>query len=266
MKFLAAATFAVVAHCAIDKFGDLGDLGKFDFGGFDLLGGVHNKAGKDGKAGKAGKDGKLPKKGPFRGSVPICFFVDEFGTYDVLTIDGVSLKLVCEEITEGEFDPGTASGLIFHVDTGMNITAAFSTDDDSFSADYIDLPACASDRRGEGLGRDFYTFVTTEAGRFQREMPYSCVIADDADPDTRGGRPETDDIGFFSSKFENGISINYASSALSLFTSGSRDASLGFDSLCGVWGTLDITVPKGVPFSVPTYDDMEKGMKETYKY
>uniref|UniRef100_A0A0G4FEX7 Uncharacterized protein n=1 Tax=Chromera velia CCMP2878 TaxID=1169474 RepID=A0A0G4FEX7_9ALVE len=258
MKFLSLAFLPMVAHSVIDKFGNLGDIGKFDLGGLDLLGG-----GK--KVGSLktpwSRGGALPKKGPFSASVPICLFVDEYTNTTVVEVDGISVDLVCQRVEDGGGVESTASFLTFNVDRDSDISVAteFNT---NFQPPIDSFTLC--DREMGGLSEDFYTFTTgMPADDLERQMPYECLLLSELD-DELSTRPETSASEWMLVKFENGISINFSSASVGLFASNTIELSKGFKSLCGVWGTFDIIVPEGVPFSIAGYDDGKKNMKERY--
>uniref|UniRef100_A0A0G4HBT5 Uncharacterized protein n=1 Tax=Chromera velia CCMP2878 TaxID=1169474 RepID=A0A0G4HBT5_9ALVE len=317
MKFVAGtALFASVAHGLMDgfKFGDLGKFGDIDFKIPDFAG---EKADAVDKAIGA-KDGfskvktpwylggDLPKTGPFKADLPVCFFTDEEGSFPIVDIGGVSVELQCvrqdasirsrlEQFSEtilsqsnggfgGELgvEVGelagelpqlgdvTVAALVLHVNLPKNSSAIIKTGFELESAIDGIFPCWYYSSILNPWG-GFEHFVTEGVDDFdpsddESVMPFKCLLDDVRDPFIFPGEtPEATSSDYFLIKFDHGISISYAESSLGLMASNSTEFSKGFDSLCGVFGSLTVQVPKGVPFTVAGYDDGSKGMKEFYK-
>jgi len=259
MKSLSLLSLATVASGALSdlKLDGL-KLDGFDFDSLDILGGKAAAVKKPWYLG-----GPLPSKGPFGASIPIHLFLDEYVNATILDIDGITLELACLEGTTG----GSVSALIFGVDTGKESSGLFDVgfftgQDFNF---VTGLPACGANSNSDGtfFPAGLRTFITSGSpGSDEFSQPFRCVYENAADPNTADGdndpieqrSPYVLDVNWFDSKFSNGAALTITRESLGLFVSNTTANAKSFDALCGVWGNIDIKIPKGVPFSVVGYD------------
>uniref|UniRef100_A0A0G4H886 Peptidase A1 domain-containing protein n=1 Tax=Chromera velia CCMP2878 TaxID=1169474 RepID=A0A0G4H886_9ALVE len=254
MKSLSLLSLATVAFGALsDMKLDGLKLDGFDFDSLDILGGKAAAVKKPWYLG-----GPLPSKGPFGASIPVHLFLDEYTNATIIDIDGISLELACLPQETG----GSVTALIFNVDTGKEISGLFDVGTQVGSDNAANIGRCGSSTGGDGienlLQQGLWTFITSGTpGPDDRLQPFSCLWDDVADPaeSFEDFGPEVFDLNHFLSKFDNGIQLNAPRESMGFFASNTTADTKGFDALCGVWGFLDIDIPKGVPFSVPALDN-----------
>uniref|UniRef100_A0A0G4HC55 Uncharacterized protein n=1 Tax=Chromera velia CCMP2878 TaxID=1169474 RepID=A0A0G4HC55_9ALVE len=252
MKSLSLLSLATVAFGALsDMKLDGLKLDGFDFDSLDILGGKAAAVKKPWYLG-----GPLPSKGPFGASIPIHLFLDEYANATIIDIGGVSFELACLPQETG----GSITAIIFNVVTGKEISGLFDVGSVVTESQEFDPPLqfCGSNDEDSGaISAGLFTFLPSgTAGPNEFLQPFSCVydvIIDPNPDDEEQQSPIVIDLNHFISKYDDGVVLNVARESLGIFTSNTTANSRNFDALCGVWGNIDIKIPKGVEFSVPAY-------------